>query len=43
MMEKIKMRKKFNFLTTFILTMYIQNVIHVHIQSQQKRVEFEWY
>jgi len=28
------------FLTTLILTMWIQNAIHVHIQAQQKRVEF---
>jgi len=28
------------FLTTLILTMWIQKAIHVHIQSQQKRVEF---
>jgi len=34
------MRKKFDFLTTLILTMLIQKVIHMHIPSQQKRMEF---
>jgi len=36
MTDKIKMRKYFDFL----LTMYIKKVILLHIQSQQKRVEF---
>jgi len=40
MTDKIKMRKKFDFLTTLILTMLIQKVIHMHIPSQQKRMEF---
>jgi len=40
MTDKIKMGKLFDFLTTLILTMYIQKVNHLHIQSQQKRVEF---
>jgi len=38
MTDKMKMRKQFDFLTTLILNMKIQKVIHVHIQSQKK----EW-
>ena len=39
MTDKMKMRKQFDFLTTLILNMKIQKVIHVHIQSQKKK---EW-